>query len=626
MARKEQRRQTHHKQAVIAKRRHSAIAPLDWRPTAKPASYRSPVYFLSIMTASVFTAETLVMLLFLILPKLPDLVEVFVDSTLLSLLISPCLYFCLFRPLVMQIAARKQTEETLRQYQEHLEELVTERTAALEALRQSEAKYRELLAREELFNQLANQIRNTLDLEMILETVVQEIYHLLQIERCQFAWYFPQADEPYWDVVKEARNPVLPNFVGRYLATDVGPLAQKLLKLEILRVDDVKLVEDSVWREFVVSLGMSSVLILPIQTRSGVIGVISCSHNTVRPWSDGEVELLHAVTDQLAIAINQAELYSQTRSAAVAAQAQTVQLQHTLQELQHTQTQLVQSEKMSSLGQLVAVAHEINNPVNFIYGNLVHAGGYTQDLLSLLQLYQQQYPQPTPAISGKIEAIDLDFLIADLPKLLSSMKVGAERIYGIVCSLRNFSRLDEADMKVVDIHEGIESTLLILQNRLKAKSEHPGIKVIKEYGNLPGVECYPGQLNQVFMNLLVNAIDALEESVVRSHISVVKNNEQRTVEDRTIRIRTQVTENNRVAIQITDNGSGMTEAVKNRLFDPFFTTKPTGVGTGLGLSISYQIIVEKHGGTLHCQSELGRGTEFIIQIPLQQSSVKTGAA
>ncbi|AFZ24684.1 PAS domain S-box [Cylindrospermum stagnale PCC 7417] len=280
------------------------------------------------------------------------------------------------------------------------------------------------------------------------------------------------------------------------------------------------------------------------------------------------------------------------------------------QEAQQLANQLVQSEKMSSLGQLVAgVAHEINNPVNFIYGNLAPTSEYIQDLIRLLQLYQQHYPQPVPEIQTQAEAIDLNFLLADLPKSLNSMTVGAQRIKEIVLSLRNFSRLDESEIKAVDIHEGIDSTLMILANRLKSNPNNPEIQVIKEYSNLPLVECYAGQLNQVLMNILVNAIDALEESFVSKQLSTNKPQ---------IIISTELTADNQVIIRIADNGSGMTTTVQQRLFDPFFTTKPVGKGTGLGLSISYKIITEKHGGELKCNSAPDQGTEFVIIIPLHQ--------
>lgn len=295
--------------------------------------------------------------------------------------------------------------------------------------------------------------------------------------------------------------------------------------------------------------------------------------------------------------------------------AQAKKLEVALHELQHAQAQLVQTEKMSSLGQLVAgVAHEINNPVNFIYGNLIHAKSYTQDLLKLVDIYQQNYPHPTPVIQEEIDAIELEFLRSDLPRLIESMQVGAERIHEIVQSLRNFSRLDEAEVKEVDIHQGIDSTLMLLKSRLKATPKHPNIEVIKEYAQLSLVECYPGQLNQVFMNILVNAIDSLEEKFN----STQRENSSFPNDLPWIRIRTKVIEKDWVAIHIADNGLGMTKEQSTKLFDPFFTTKPVGKGTGLGLSISYRIIVDKHGGKLYCISAPDRGAEFIIEIPLQQ--------
>ncbi|HEY9698689.1 MAG TPA: ATP-binding protein [Trichocoleus sp.] len=292
---------------------------------------------------------------------------------------------------------------------------------------------------------------------------------------------------------------------------------------------------------------------------------------------------------------------------------QTQELQAALNQLQRTQIQLVQSEKMSSLGQLVAgVAHEINNPVNFIYGNLSHASQYTQDLLNLLKLYQKHYPHPVTEIQAAAEAIDLEFLVEDLPKLIASIRVGAERIQKIVASLRNFSRMDEAEMKAVDIHEGIDSTLLILQNRIKAKPDHHEICVLKEYGNLPLVECFAGQLNQVFMNILSNAIDALEDQEQNSSQA------QMIAAPPQIRIITEQ-QNDHILIRFIDTGSGISKSKLNRIFDPFFTTKPIGKGTGLGMSISYQII-QKHGGSLRCFSEPNQGTEFLIEIPIWQSS------
>ena len=284
---------------------------------------------------------------------------------------------------------------------------------------------------------------------------------------------------------------------------------------------------------------------------------------------------------------------------------QNEELKQALYKLKQTQAQLIQAEKMSSLGQMVAgVAHEINNPVNFIHGNLIYVNEYTQALLNIVHLYQQHYPNPASEITEQAEEADLEFLTEDLPKMLTSLKVGTERIRQIVLSLRNFSRHDEAEMKEVDIHEGIDSTLMILQNRLKGARDSPRVEVIKDYGTLPKVECYAGQLNQVFMNIINNGIDALLEA---------EDNDTRE-----IRIRTEVKDSDWIVIAIADNGPGMTQETRQRIFDPFFTTKPVGSGTGLGLSISYQIVIEQHGGQLKCISVPGEGAQFFIEIPVQQ--------
>ncbi|MEK0179871.1 MAG: GAF domain-containing protein [Oscillatoriales cyanobacterium] len=295
------------------------------------------------------------------------------------------------------------------------------------------------------------------------------------------------------------------------------------------------------------------------------------------------------------------------------------QLEVTLSELRSTQSQLIQTEKMSSLGQLVAgVAHEINNPINFIYGNVVHASDYSSDLLGLIELYQESYPNPTPEIVAKTEEVDLLFIQEDLPKMLQSMQVGVERVRNIVLSLRNFSRLDESEMKPVDIHSGIESTLLILQHKLKKNADGSGVEIIKKYGELPKVSCYASGLNQVFMNILSNAIDAVELRVGRQEKTQKLENMSPEIFKPKIKIWTEVSDKNWAIIHIADNGPGMTEEVRSRIFDPFFTTKAVGKGTGLGLSISYQIVVEKHGGKLICTSAPGEGTEFAIEIPVRR--------
>jgi two-component system, NtrC family, sensor kinase len=294
------------------------------------------------------------------------------------------------------------------------------------------------------------------------------------------------------------------------------------------------------------------------------------------------------------------------------AEQQAQRLEQSFRDLQNTQTQLIQAEKMSSLGQMVAgVAHEINNPVNFISGNIEYVHRYAQDILTMIDLYQAAYPEATAEIAAwQDDNLDLDFVRADLPKILASMRMGADRIREIVLSLRNFSRLDEAEMKRVDIHEGIDSTLLILQHKIKASISE--IQLIKQYGQLPLVDCLAGQMNQVFMNVLGNAIDALETHYADGPPSAVRPQ---------ITITTEALNSERVVIRIADNGPGIPLAVQPRLFDPFFTTKPIGKGTGLGLSISYQIVVGRHGGELRCHSVPGQGTEFWIELPIGDASI-----
>ncbi|MEH2095176.1 ATP-binding protein [Nostoc sp.] len=284
-------------------------------------------------------------------------------------------------------------------------------------------------------------------------------------------------------------------------------------------------------------------------------------------------------------------------TATATAQLQAQQLENTLRELQTTQVQLVQTEKMSSLGRMVAgLAHEINNPVNFIHGNFNHLNNHVNCLLNLIQLYQQEQPELYSLFQEKFGDFNLEFIIEDLPKILSSMRIGTDRIRDIVLSLRNFSRLDQSDKKAVNIHEGIESTLLLLNHRIQ-----PKIEIIKKYGNLPPVQCYPAQLNQVFMNILSNGIDALLE---------LDNHHQKQIV-----IKTEVTELETVIITFRDNGNGIDSEIQSKIFDPFFTTKPINKGTGLGLAISHQII-EKHDGNIQLKSELGYGTEFAIEIPI----------
>ncbi|MDZ8052574.1 MAG: AAA family ATPase [Aulosira sp. ZfuVER01] len=369
-----------------------------------------------------------------------------------------------------------------------------------------------------------------------------------------------------------------------------------------------------------------SMLCMPIMQQGELLGIIYLeNYLTIGAFTTDKVQVLNLLVSQAAISLENARLYTALQQAfmeledKVKERTQELseknnQLQNILEELHRTQVQMLQSEKMSALGQMVAgIAHEINNPVSFIHGNITYVEEYTQNLLQLMNLYQQ-HNLNQPEIQKLLNELDLEFIQIDLPKTLKSMKVGTERISEIVLSLRTFSRMDEAEFKKVDIHEGIESTLLILQHRLREQAKHPNIEIIKDYGKLPLIECYAGQLNQVFMNILANAIDAIEEK------NKARSCEERQANPNKIIIRTSAIDTNWIEIAIADNGIGMTLEVQKQMLNPFFTTKPVGSGTGMGMSISYQIITEKHGGKLNCVSTPNQGTEFLIQIPVRQNN------
>ncbi len=550
--------------------------------------------------------------------------------------------------LVQDITQRKRAEDALREAYEDLEERVEERTKQLATA--NEVLQAEITERQLTQSALAER-------ERYLAALV-EVQHCLLAIKGEENYYTPilellgqssSASHVYvFENSRDAEAQWLIRQCAQWVAPTLSsesdkPQHQKFPYDECLPYWAEILAQDKTIMGLVSEFpeperlilerqGISSVLVLPLTVKDQFFGFIvfdNCVEAQV--WSASEVDLLKAAAAALSLQHERCRAEVALRQSEAQLREQATELEQTLHQLKQAQAQLVQSEKMSSLGMMVAgVAHEINNPVCFVYGNLTPAGEYIRELLGLINLYQEHYPVPVSAIQEYADAIDLDFLVEDLPHLLGSMKVGAERIRDIVTTLRSFSRLDEAKMKRVNIHEGLDSTLMILQHRLKEKPGRKGIEVIKNYGTLPLVECYAGQLNQVFMNILANAIDALDSKRVSS--------EQVDTEVLTFRpppriqICTEVvdgsdsTEDSKsVVIRIIDNGPGMTEQVRLLLFDPFFTTKPVGQGTGLGLSISYQIVVAEHTGQLRCVSAPGRGTEFIIEIPTLQANRKLTA-
>ncbi|MEO1621479.1 MAG: GAF domain-containing protein [Cyanobacteria bacterium J06632_3] len=451
---------------------------------------------------------------------------------------------------------------------------------AMSQVQHQAAALQKATERQQALANTIDKIRQSLDIDEIFTTTTQEVRQLLGVERV--AIYRFNRD---WS--------------GAFVADSIIDGWQPSLPSHTV-IEEVFSKPDSDGQY------PRNEVFVPISQGDRLWGLLM-AYQTSKPryWDEDEVGLLAQVGAQLGIALQQAELLIQT-------QRQTGRLNQALQDLQSTQAQLIQGEKMAGLGQLVAgIAHEINNPVSFIFSNVLPAREYFHDLMALLDLYQRHYPQPVPAIRDKAKAIDLEFVTEDLTKLLDSMWIGASRIKEIVLSMRTFSRMDEAIIKAVDLHEGIESTLLILGHRFKAEGQHAQIQVEKRYGNLPLISCYAGQLNQVFMNLLSNAIDALEEAPP-------------TDSEPMIEITTDWLKHaNAIRIKIKDNGPGVPEEKISHIFNPFFTTKPVGKGTGLGLSISYEIITGIHKGELKCFSEPGKGTTFQIEIPVDLEKVSS---
>ncbi len=469
------------------------------------------------------------------------------------------------------ITDRKQAEAKLQEQEQFLRSIIAERQQSEAILRESEAKFRSI-------------VENANDLIFILNL------------DGQFGYVSPNCYEVSGYAAEDVK--------GHYINTFVHP-------------DDISICTD----------GFSRVL-------SGEPRISGLEYRVQQPdktyrWHTSNLATVKDIDGNILYCIGIARDITVRKQLEAQLRQQASDLETTLHSLKQAQTKLVQHEKMSSLGQMVAgVAHEINNPISFIHGNLSHAEIYTKNLLRAIALYQQQYPEPPQEITEELNHLDLEFLQDDMLKLFRSMRTGTERIREIVKSLRTFSRLHEANLKIVDIHEGIEGTLMILQSRLSVKPKRAPIEVIKTFGNLPPIACYSGQLNQVLMNIIGNAIDAIDASF--AHVAITSTPKvsifgsppsipqpSNPGQLGKIHIRTEVVDNQWVVIHIADNGVGMPEDVRQKVFDPFFTTKPVGQGKGLGLSISYQAIVQTHGGELTCTSVPGEGSEFTIKIPIE---------
>jgi two-component system, NtrC family, sensor kinase len=468
---------------------------------------------------------------------------------------------------------------------------------------------------ESVLRLMSNQIRSTLDLGTILQTAVREVRQLLNCDRVII---YQLQDNWQGTVVVEDMTVPWPSILGD-MGVDKcfkGDYADLYQQGRVRAINDIFNADLELCHvDFLDSLQVKANLIVPIVTSRteenspdtavssnpklpGRLWGLLIAHECgdTRNWEQQEIELLSQIADQMAIAIQQAELYSQVQDAAVKSDAQTQQLQATLAELRSTQQQLIQSEKMSGLGQMVAgIAHEINNANNFIHANLFHAQEYVKVLNEALELAGNACPEAAETIISINEELELDYIREDFGKLLNSMREGSTRIRSIVTTLRNFSRLDHSELKAVDLNEGLESSLFMLQNKLTSN-----IKIDKQYGSLPLIKCHAGQINQVFYNLIDNALDAIKSTGKSGNLT----------------IRTVVSEPGWVTISIRDTGTGIPAKIQDKIFDPFFTTKPVGSGTGLGLSVCYQVIVQAHGGRINCVSQIGEGTELIVELPL----------
>ncbi len=484
-------------------------------------------------------------------------------------------------------------------------------------LKTSNTELCRVVDQQRTLSSIVAKIRESLDINQIFKTTTQELTQVLRADRAsvyrfnedwggEFVAEFESVAVEGIDVGKFGINTV---WDDTYLQENQGG---RYRDGEISVVNDVYECEFSQCHlEIYEQFKVKAFVLVPIFVEQNLWGLLGIyQHKQPRKWDSSEVDFVQQIAAQLGVAMQHASLAASDKQ-------KNSQLSTALIDLKTTQTQLIQTEKMSSLGQLVAgIAHEINNPINFIHANVGHLKEYSNSLLKLIEGYQQHFPSPPDDIQTLLEEAEIDYLAEDLPKLCTSLSTGTQRIRSIISSLRNFSRLDESEVKAVDLHEGIEGTLLILQHRLRTGSNKVSIEIIKKYGELPLVECHASQINQVFMNLLTNAIDELQSAAPNDDDAV-----------RTLQIKTQRMNDDWVSVSIQDDGNGIPQPVLEKLFDPFFTTKPIGKGTGLGLSISYQII-EKHGGRLFCESVVGEGATFVIELPIksqvQKELVSTG--
>jgi two-component system, NtrC family, sensor kinase len=495
------------------------------------------------------------------------------------------------------------------------------------AVRQAQLyeKVQKQAQREKLINQITTQTRQSLDLNTILVKAIAHLLNALSVDRCLVRLLDTLNDDDWPTLgleppglnqkVYQHRNlfevcrSTLPPCIDHFDLS--GPITQWVIRhRQPVLIPDIKDDErvgsDNV--EYILSR-IKSTLVIPVKANGTLLGILYLNQcDYVRYWTRDDQKLAQAVADQLAVSIKQARLYAQSRRQAAESAEQARELSDALRHLQQTQAQLIQSEKMSSLGQMVAgIAHEINNPISFIYGNIPYVEQYVQSLLRLLKAYETRAPETADELGELIREIELDFLVKDLPRILDSMRSGANRIREIVLSLRSFSRLDEANCKLADINDGIDSTLSVLQSHIKSD-----IQIIQNYGDIPLVECYPRQLNQVFMNLLMNAIEAL--NYPQPDQKVIAITTEKLIDD--------VTDEVWVRITIADNGCGIPYSIQPNVFEPFFTTKRTGQGAGLGLTVSYQTVVNQHQGLLNFESEVGEGSKFVVEIPVKHSDLR----